>query len=255
MGRILIGFLIGLLIGGALAFYLFAGAPRSVKAPGIPIKAPEAGDPPPGTATVVLNQQFFNTILQTIFRDMNAPSFPLGTAKNAEIREGVRFGLLQSACESRITLKPEGSGVVTAVQFQDGRITTPLAFTGNYNVPLVGCTAFSGWAETNLDLRFDEAQQNVLGQINVQTVNLDGVSPIASGFVTPLVQSTLNSRVNPIEILRGQQIALNLPIRASDGNLQARVKDVRSEIKENALHLYVTFDFTGTRGAQAAPPQ
>ncbi|HZH34375.1 MAG TPA: hypothetical protein VEX64_06005 [Pyrinomonadaceae bacterium] len=257
MGKFILGVLLGLIVGGALIFYFFIGAPRSAKAPGAPIKPPEAGGPPPGTATVVLNQQFFDTILGTIFRDINAPSFPLGgAAQNVESVDPKMtvFGLQQPAgCESKITLKPEGSGVQTGVRLEEGKINAPLAFTGNYNIPFVGCTQFAGWAQGNLELRFDEQQQTVFGQINVETVNLDGVMPVASGFVTPLVQSSLNNRVNPIEVLRGQQIALNVPINAADGRLQAKVKDVRSEIKENALYLYVTYDFTGTRGLQPTP--
>ena len=99
-------------------------------------------------------------------------------------------------------------------------------------------------------LRFDAAQQTVLGTINVETVNLDGVAPFVSGFVTPLVQGTLNQRVNPIQILQGQQIALNLPIAATNGNLQAKVQDVRAEVKDNALNLYVIYDFAGVKSGQ-----
>ncbi|HEX8267324.1 MAG TPA: hypothetical protein VF596_18135 [Pyrinomonadaceae bacterium] len=248
MGRIIIGFIIGLLLGGALTFFLFVGTPKTIKAPGAPIKAPDAGGPPPGTATVVLNQQFFDTILQTIFRDLNAPSFPVGLSENNLQRgENSTSFALQQGCDNQITLKPEGSGTTTSVRLEDGRIIAPLAFGGKATVPLVGCTDFNGWAQGNLELRFDEAQQNVYGQINVESVNLDGISPLVGPFITPIVQSTLNQRVNPIQILRGEQIALNLPIQAANGNLQARVKDVRSEIKENALNLYITYDFTGAK--------
>ena len=254
MGRIIVGFLIGLLLGGALTFYLFVGTPKAVKAPGAPIKPPDAGGPPPGTATLVFNQQFFDTVLNTIFRDLNAPSFPVGLAGNKSPSDAgsMNFALQQEGCDNRITLKPEGSGTVTGVRLEDGKITAPLAFGGRANVPFIGCTDFSGWAQGNLELRFDEAQQNVYGQINVEAVNLEGISPLAGPFITPLVQSTLNSRVNPIQILRGEQIALNLPIQAADGILRANVKDVRSEIKENALNLYVTYNFTGVRGAAPA---
>lgn len=248
MGRIIIGFIIGLLLGGALTFFLFVGTPKAVKAPGIPIKAPDAGGPPPGTASVVLNQQFFDTVLQTIFRDLNAPSFPVGLAENKSPTNANAMNFaLQSGCDNRITLKPEGSGVTTSIRLENGQITAPLAFGGKASVPLVGCTDFSGWGQGNMELRFDEATQTVYGQINVESVNLDGISPVVSPFITPLVQSTLNQRVNPIQILRGEQIALNLPIQAANGNLQARVQDVRSEIKENALNLYITYNFTGTK--------
>jgi hypothetical protein len=50
--------------------------------------------------------------------------------------------------------------------------------------------------------------------------------------------------------LQGQQIAFNLPIAATNGNLQAKVSDVRAEVKDNALNLYVIYDFAGVKTAQ-----
>jgi hypothetical protein len=112
---------------------------------------------------------------------------------------------------------------------------------------------FSGWAQSNFEMRFDAQSQTVFGQINVETVNLDGVNPIISALVTPLVQSTLNTRVNPVRIIDGRQIAIDLPIIAADGNLQAAVKDVRAEVKDRALNLYVIYDFSGGQPSVAAP--
>ena len=157
----------------------------------------------------------------------------------------------EGGCESKITLKPEGSGVKTGVRLENGKIFAPLAFTGSKYL-FGNCFEFSGWAQANLKLNFDEAQQTVFGQIEVETVNLDGITPVIGGIITPFVQSSLNQRVNPITILRGQQIALSLPIAATEGTLNARVKDVRSEIKDNALNLFITYDFTGTKGLPAA---
>jgi hypothetical protein len=246
----LIGALLGAVVGGALIFYLFVGAPRAAKAPGEPIKAPDANGQPAGTAMIVLKQDFLNEVLKTIFRDLNAPAFPLNLTGQSNLRDpNIISSALQQdgGCDNKIVLKPEGSGVNTGVSFENGNILAPLAFAGTYNVPLAGCTNFTGWAEANLELRYDEAQQAVFGQVNVNTVNLDGITPIASGFVTPLVQSTLNNRVNPIPILRGEQIALKLPIQMVNGTLDARVKDVRAEVKETNLNLYVIYDFAGVK--------
>lgn len=251
MGKLIIGILIGLVLGGALVYFLFVGAPRAAEKPGQPIQPPDAAGSPPGTAEVVLKQEFFNNVLQTIFRDMNAPAFPLSLTENrSDNPDSVKYGLLQNQpCESKITLLPEGSGVQTALRFENGNIAAPLAFSGSYSSAF-GCFNFSGWAQANLNLRFDAAQQTVFGVINVETVNVDGLMPVVSGLVTPLVQGTLNQRVNPIQVLQGQQIALNVPIAATDGRLQANVQDVRSEVKNNALHLYVIYDFKGARTTQ-----
>ena len=248
----LIGLILGVVAGGALIFYMYVGAPRAAKVPGAPIMPPDAATAAaPATATVVLKQEFFNEVLKTIFRDMNAPAFPLNlSARNASSDSNVTSFALQQpsdGCDGKITLKPEGSGTQTSVRFENGQILAPLAFAGSYNVPLVGCTNFTGWAEANLKLNYDPAQQAVFGQVEVQTVNLDGVTPLASGIVTPLVQNTINSRVNPIQILRGEQIALKLPIAVTGGTLNANVKDVRAEVKDNGLNLYVIYNLTGTK--------
>jgi len=230
MGRLIIGLIIGILLGGALTFYFFVGVPRSAVAPGVPIQAPDATGLPSGAAQIVLRQQFLNEALGTIFQEMTPPAFPLSDPS--------------ADCEGRITVQREGSGVQTGVVFENDRISAPLAFTGSYASPF-GCIRFAGWAQSNFEMRFDQQNQMVFGQINVETVNLDGVNPVISALVTPVVQSTLNTRVNPVRILDGRQIAINLPVAAANGSLQAAVTDVRAEVKNNALSLYVIYDFAG----------
>lgn len=249
MGKFVVGILIGLLAGGAITFYLFVGVPRASQSPGAPIQPPDpAGSA--GAAQIVLRQDFFNEVLTTIFRDMNDPAFPLASGRDGfnDNSNGFQYAALQepSNCDGKITILPEGSGVQTGLRFDNNRISAPLAFSGSYNSPF-GCLQFTGWAQANLELRFDSARQAVFGQLNVETVNLDGVNPIVGGFVTPLVQSTLNNRVNPIQILQGKQIALDLPIASTGANLQASVKDVRAEVKDNALNLYVIYAFSGAQ--------
>lgn len=249
----LLGTIIGLLIGGFGVFFYFGGAPRASETPGKLIQPPDAGGNPGGTAQIVLKQEFFNTVLQTIFRDMKSPSFPIGIGtenrKKSDDPMAFSYGLLQQTqqCTNELTLLPEGSNVQTALSFAGNKISMPLAFKGSNYITLVGCVEYAGWAQANLDLRYDETQKTVFGTINVETVNVDGLSPMVSGFVTPIVQSTLNSRVNPITILRGDQIRLNLPIAATGGNLQAQVQEVRAEVKDNELNLYVIYNFTGTK--------
>ncbi len=245
----LAGVVLGLVIGGVLVLYNFSGAPRAAQTPGAPIQAPDASGIPPGTATITINQQFFDTILSTIFRDMNAPAFPLNlTGQNGFQTDfqPTKIAFQDGGCDGKITLLPEGSNVQTNVRLVDGKINAPLAFTGSTS--LFGqCVQFKGWAQANMNLRFDEAQQTVFGLINIETVNLDGVNPVLSGLITPIVQTSLNNRVNPITILRGQQIAMNLPIAATGGTLKAQVKDVKADIKENNLNLFITYDFKGVR--------
>lgn len=250
----IVGSLVGLILGGVLTFYLFVGVPRAAIAPGNPIQPPDANGVSPATAQIILKQDFFNEVLKTIFRDMNAPSFPLSLTENRNSENSVSasYAMLQNgACDGKITLLPEGSGVQSTLKFENGKIAAPLAFRGSYN-SMFGCINFSGWTQANLELRFDATQQTVLGQLNIETVNLDGGASLFGGIVTPLVQKTLNERVNPIQILQGKQIALNLPIAATNGNMKAVVKDVRAEIKDNALNLFVIYEFNGKDTNQTA---
>lgn len=234
MAKLIISFAIGLTIGGVLIFYFFVGVPRSGQNPERPIQPPD-GALADGTAQIVLRQEFFNEVLGAIFRDMNDPAFPLA--------EG------GGQCDSKMTILPEGSGAQTALVFENNRIAAPLAFAGSYN-SVVGCLQFTGWAKGYLDLLYDNAGQAVFGQINIETVNLDGVNPIFAGLITPLVQTTLNNRVNPIQIVQARQLVADVPIASTGGTLRANVQDVRAEIKENALNLYVVYSFSG-----AASPQ
>jgi hypothetical protein len=135
--------------------------------------------------------------------------------------------------------------VQTGVRFENGKLEAPIAFSGTYNLPIGGCTQISGWAQSRMDLRFDQQSQSVLGLLSVETVNLDGVNPIFSALITPIVQSTLNARVNPVRIIDGRQIAVSVPVAAANGNLNAQVQDVRAEVKDNALNLFVIYGFSG----------
>lgn len=244
MARLIIGLIIGLILGGALTFYFFVGVPQSVVAPGAPVQPPDQSGTPAGTAQVVLRQDFFNNVLDKIFTEMQPPAFPIGQA-----------GVQQNGqpCASQITLLREGSGTRTGVRFDENAISAPLAFSGSYN-SIFGCFQFTGAAQANLELRYDASRQSVFGQLNVETVNLDGVNPVIGGIVTPIVQSTINTRVNPILILDGRQIAVNVPVAAAKGNLQASVSDVRAEVRDNALNLYVIYDFAGAPPAEPPPP-
>lgn len=251
--RYILTLLAGILVGGVLVFFLLVGAPRANRLPGQPVKPPEPGGDPPGTALITLNKPFFDTVLAAIFRDMNAPSFQL-TKRTEEgaLAYGARLELasLQGGCPSAVTLLPEGSNVKTEVKIENGKILAPLAFQGSYNAPVVGCVRFTGWAQANLELRFDEQQQAVFGELRVEGVNVDGTPPVVGTVVTGLVQGAINQRVNPIQILQAHQLRLSVPVKASEGTLNAQVKDVRAQINNGSIQLHITYQFQGQKGMQ-----
>lgn len=241
--------LLGILLGGGAAMF-FMGAPSAKSVPGTAVRAPDQGGNPPATVVIALEQSFIDAVLATTFSGLGTPTFQLGRG-NGDSTEQFTHAVLQGGCSNSITLLAEGSGVKTGVQFHNGTVSAPMAFTGSYN--LAGCIQFKGWAQTSIKLSFDEAKQTVYGNVDVQGVNLEGVNPIANTFLTTFVQGAINQRVNPLVLVTEQQLSLMIPVKASNGAVRARAKDVRAEILEGSLKLHLTYEFSGVReGAPAA---
>ena len=232
--KYLLTLLLGLLLGGAAAYFLFVGTPRTGTLKGQPVRAPDAGGPPPGTAVVELDEQFFGALLDSIFRDLNKPAFPPAAGEG---------------CQNQVVIEPDAGDVRTGVLMRDGKVIVPLAFSGTYNL-LGNCQNLHGTAEAGLDFRFAPEEQTLYGQLNVAGVNVEGMSPVLSGFVTAFVQGAINQRVNPLVLLRGQQLTLAIPVQAAGGALQAQAREVKQEAKDGKLRLYVTYDFKGSKGGQ-----
>ncbi|HEX7331238.1 MAG TPA: hypothetical protein VF290_07050 [Pyrinomonadaceae bacterium] len=240
--RYVVILLLGILLGGGTAIY-FLGAPRAQLMQGQEVQLPAQGGNPPGTVVIALEQSFIDAVLATTFT-VGTPTFQLG--QNHDGPERIEQTLLQGGCTNSITLLPEGSGVKTGVQFRNGNVYAPMAFTGSYN--LAGCMQFKGWAQTSIKLSFDQEKQTVFGYVNVEGVNLEGVNPIANTMVTAFVQGAINQRVNPLVLVSEQQLSLMIPVKASNGAVKARAKDVRAEVLDGSLKLYLTYEFSGVKG-------
>jgi hypothetical protein len=239
--------LLGAVLGGGAAVF-FLGAPRAKSAPGVSVKAPEQGGDPPATIVVSLDQGFIDAVLSTTFSGLGAPNFHLGRVD--EQGPGIIPAAFQGGCANTITLLQEGSGVKTGVQFHNGNISAPMAFTGSYNL-LGNCIQFKGWAQTRIQLSFDQGQQTVYGHVDVDGVNLEGVSPVANNFVTVFVQTAIDQRVNPLILLPERQLSLMVPVKGSNGTVKGRAKDVRAEILDGLLKLHLTYEFSGVKDSGA----
>ncbi|MDT7541545.1 MAG: hypothetical protein QOE33_1449 [Acidobacteriota bacterium] len=189
---------------------------------------------PAGEVVVTINEGTFNALLEALFALPQPPTFPLG--------KGPASG---GECPGAITLLREVSGAHTAVHFNGGRITAPVAFRGSYSAPVMGCLKFQGWADTALNLAFDPAKQALTARVEVRDVHLDNMPSLFANGVTGLVQDALDARVNPIEILRAEQVSADLPLRkfSSGGSLRLRARDVRQEIVGTELRLHVVYEF------------
>jgi hypothetical protein len=151
--------LLGILLGGGAAIY-FLGVPSAKSALGQAVRAPDQGSIPPATVVISLEQSFIDGVLATTFSGLGSPTFQLGQ-NHGDRFERVEQAMFQGGCANTITLLPEGSGVKTGVQFRNGNIYVPMAFTGSYN--LGGCIQFKGWAQTKIKLTFDQEMQVVYG--------------------------------------------------------------------------------------------
>lgn len=234
--------LIGGLLLGAIGTAYFLGAPRGRVMPGVPVGPPDSSSDTSGTVTVTVDEKFFDSVLGTIFRQLGPPQLQLSPNQSQPSP-----AVSPNSCSDVLVLNPEGGNVRTGVRFTSGKITAPLAFTGSYSV-LTKCMQFKGTATATVDLSFDQSRQTVFGQMNVEDVNLDQVPPIVSSLVTAFVRKTISEQLNPFEVLQVSQLALSLNVQASGGSVKARVKDVRAEVQEGALKLYLTYDFSAQRG-------
>jgi hypothetical protein len=235
--RYIIVLVLGLVLGAGGAIYLL-GVPRGART--LP------GDAA-GTAVVVLDEKLFADVLGGIFRDLTPPSFQIAGTQPSAPRARLYSAVFAGGCTNTVTLLADAENVKTSVKFSGGKVSLPLAFSGNYNL-LGNCMQFKGSAQTSVQLRFDQATQTVYGQLNVEGVNLEGVAPMANNFVTVFVQNAINQQVNPLELLRASQIAPVIPIKASGGVVKAQVKDVRAEVLDGSLKLHITYEFSGTKG-------
>ncbi len=237
--------LLGLVVGGAATIF-FLGTPRAKAIPGAKVQAPAAGGDPPSTVVVSMNSGFLDEMLASVFRDLGPPSFNLSQTTQLPFGkiENVAF---QSGCANSVTLAAEGEGVKTAVQFANGNISAPLVFSGSYGL-MGNCMQFKGWAQTTIQLSFDQSAQTLYGRVNVEGVNLEGVAPFANSFVTVFVRTAIDQRINPLVLLRPTQLQLLIPVKGSNGTVKAHVKDVRSEVQDGMLRLHITYDFSGEKG-------
>lgn len=213
------------------------------------------------TAEVViqLNEQFFDVLLDSLFQNGGSPEFPISQFQEKEKRrkgEAEKTEFVNAKYENRkpktknqspicndsIKLLRETNGVRTSVLLRDGQIFAPIAFTGNYNPPLIGCVEFSGVANTNIALEFDEQRQALVGRAQVTNVSLNGTGGIGGGVLARLVQSSIDRKINPIEIIKLDKVSFTIPIQNA-GNLRMKAVGIRHEINSGVLNVRVDYRF------------
>ncbi|MFN0138848.1 MAG: hypothetical protein ACKVQW_02020 [Pyrinomonadaceae bacterium] len=180
--------------------------------------------------TVSLNEPFFDALLDSIYQNFDAPQFPISNSGGS------------ASCSETVKILREGSGARTSVRFREGKIHVPLAFSGNYAPPFVGCVDFAGWAETNIDLEFDRENQRLIGRAKVLNVNLNGSGGYGGGMIAKMIQSSLDKKLNPIDLIRLDKLSASVPIQNS-GSLRLQASSVRTEITNGAVNIVVAYQF------------
>lgn len=208
--------------------------------------------------SIGLSEQFFDTVVDALFQNGEPPEFSIaGSARRVDeiIPDSRRTAISityptsflpqvpAASCKESIRLSRELNGIRTAVRFREGKIYAPLAFRGSYNPPFVGCVDFSGWAETNIELRFDQESQRLVADAKVLNVILSGTGGVGSSLIARMVQNAIDRKINPIEVIKMDKVSFVVPIQNS-GNLKMKAVGVRNEIQNGSLLIHIAYEFS-----------
>jgi len=194
--------------------------------------------------TISFGEQFFEALLDAVFQYAPPPEFSLAKATSAGGREAVLSGnsfVKAGPCNESIKLLRENSGARTAVKFREGQIHALLAFSGNYNPPLIGCVPFLGLANAIIDLEFDQPGRRLIARARVQEVSLNGTGGIGSSLVARMVQGAIDKKINPIEIVNTDKVSFLLPIRSSSVKMKA--VGFSHDVSGGRLNIRVVYEF------------
>lgn len=196
--------------------------------------------------TITLNEVFFDGVLDAIFQNAGPIEFAIasnGTRSFSWSKHSVSFGENgNESCKEVIQLQRENNGVRTAVRFREGKVLAPLAFSGNYNPPFVGCVSFAGYAETAIDLEFDQQNQRLVARARVLNVSLNGTGGVGGSVIAKLVQGSIDRKVNPIELFRMDKVSFLLPVQ-NNTTIRMKAVGVRHEVTNGAVNVHIAYEF------------
>ncbi|HKP67726.1 MAG TPA: hypothetical protein VJV05_00495 [Pyrinomonadaceae bacterium] len=196
--------------------------------------------------TISFSEQFFDALLDAVFQYAEPPEFSLASSGSKESPSSVSFvdaSLTTNApCNESVKLLRENAGTRTSVKFREGKIIAPLAFTGKYSPPLIGCVGFTGTAESVITLEFDQANQRLIARAKVRDVSLNGTGGIGGSLVAKMVQGTIDKKINPIEIIRTDKVTFVLPVQNS-GQVRMKANGFTSDLANGLLNVHVLYEF------------
>ena len=194
--------------------------------------------------TISFSEQFFDALLDAVFTHAAPPEFSLAS-NEMQVGRGVGaadHSDVTAQCNESIRLLRENDGIRTGVRFRDGKIVAPIAFTGRYNPPFIGCVPFGGVAEAVIDLQFDINNQRLIAIAKAEKVSLSGTGCVGSSLIARMVQGTIDKKINPIEIIRTDKVTFVLPVQNSN-SVRMRAVGFRHDLANGMLNVRIGYEF------------
>lgn len=196
-----------------------------------------------GTVTVTLDESFFESLLDAVFKDGNAVTFAENGIRDGEVREVPDASGPSGAgtCDDSVKIQRAVNGRQTALRLRDGKIYMPVAFTGAYAPPLIGCLDYSGVADTEITLEFDSGRQSLVGRVQVTNVELNGTRGVGGSLIAKFVQRSIDEKINPIQILGLSSVSFAVPVQGA--NVSMKAVNMSHEIGGGTIVVRITYEF------------
>ena len=179
---------------------------------------------------LTVNEQFVDTALDAVLAKGEPPSIAL------------RDNGADANCKESVILLREMNGVKSGVRFREGKIIVPLAFKGNYRPPVIGCVDLAGTAEAVVEPEFDAQNQRVIAKAKLTNVSFNGTGGFGSSLMAKLVQSSVDEKINPVELIRLEKLTFLFPIQ-NVGSLKLNAVGFRYTVQNGSVTFYIPYEF------------
>ena len=177
-----------------------------------------------------VNEQFVDAALDAVLSKGEPPAIPL----KAEAGD--------ASCHESVTLLRELNGVRSGVRFREGKINVPLAFRGSYKAMFIGCVDFSGTGEAIVEPEFDSQNQRIIAKTKVTNIALSGMAGVGSSLLAKLLQSNIDEKINPVELIRLEKLSFLFPIQ-NTGSLRLNAVGFRYAVQNGSVTFYIPYEF------------
>lgn len=200
-----------------------------------------------GDVVLTLNEGFFEALLDAVFKDGKTVDFASSAPGHRDSTPvefaNTAFEPGSENCDDTVRLRREINGKKTSVRLRNGKIFAPIAFTGAYAPPLLGCLEYSGVADTEITLEFDKTKQSLVGTAKVTNVDLTGTGGVGGTIIAKFVQRSIDEKINPMQILGLDKVSFGVPVQNSL-NVAMKAVNMDHEISDGLMSVRVTYEFS-----------